>query len=132
MEEGSGGRLVASAGRGGDGREQQELRRVPVGGELRRGGGCVPTRGGAGLWGKWGEEVEGSIYRGSGCSEKEGARRSGRWRFLSPWLWKFPVHVRKEIEKEEDPVGPVFGKVLMGHRLFPFKHDFFPFSKLGN
>ena len=43
-----------------------------------------------------------------------------------------PVHVRKEIEEEEDPVGPVFGKVLMGHRLFPFKHDFFPFSKLGN
>ena len=52
MEEGSGGRLVASAGRGGDGREQQELRRVPVGGELRQGGGCIPTRGGAGQIGR--------------------------------------------------------------------------------
>ena len=83
MEEGSGRRLVASAGRGGDGREQQELRRVPVGGELRRGGGCVLMRGGARLRGKWGEEVEGSNYRGSGGAGMEGRGRSGREIILS-------------------------------------------------
>ena len=79
MEEGSGRRLVALAGRGGDGREQQELRRVLVGGELRRGGAGRWGGGRGRFWGKWDRRLRGVFIgaRGARRRKEQGDREGG-------------------------------------------------------
>ena len=88
MEEGSGGRLVASAGRGGDGREQQELRRVPVGANSGEVGAAFRRGDGLG-YGENGERRLRGVFigaRGARRRKEQGDREGGD--FLSPFLRK--------------------------------------------
>lgn len=69
---------VMSEGCGGDGRKQQELGKLRLRPKLRRAEAGATTMGRGGSRAERREGEVGSIYRGSGCSEKVGGGRSAR------------------------------------------------------